>query len=240
LDRPDRACAGWSLLAFAGGRGRGGRSALLAFVPDPATWTAAAATGATLTGFLRLLPVLRRGIGGGQLLRIIRLLIRRHEALLVAAISAGALVSTVIGILRFAAILALLVGMIRMALLVAGILIRAHLAVAVIAPLLMVTTAMLRLLAAMTMTRERGREALTHVLHIEVGDRDFASTDSRPLAFVLRRHDSIIVVGVLQEVLRRDAIASGAGIARELEILLEHLIGVAAYPDIGCGAGAVE
>jgi hypothetical protein len=40
------------------------------------------------------------------------------------------------------------------------------------------------------------------------------------------------VVGVLQEILRRDTVAGSAGIARELEILLEHLIRVAADPNV--------
>jgi hypothetical protein len=44
------------------------------------------------------------------------------------------------------------------------------------------------------------------------------------------------MIGMLEEVLRRDAVADSAGIARELQILLEHLIGVAADPDVGTRA----
>jgi hypothetical protein len=88
----------------------------------------------------------------------------------------------------------------------------------------------------MPVAGKRGRETLAHVLHVDVGDRDFASADSRSLALVLRRHDPIVVIGMLEEVLRGNAIAGGAGIACELQILLEHLIGVAADPDVGAAA----
>jgi hypothetical protein len=126
-----------------------------------------------------------------------------------------------------------------MALLLAGILVLAHLAIAVTTALLiarLVVPAMLRLIAAMAVARERRREPLAHVLHVDVGDRDFASADSGTLAFILRRHDAVIVVGMLEEVLRRDAVTGRAGVARELQIFLEHLIGVAAHPDVGAAA----
>src|SRR5690242_1603233 len=91
----------WSLLAVAGRLLRGcRRSTLFALVSDPAAGTAAAATAATMTAFLLLLSVARAGIGligGDQLFRIIRLLVRGR----LAAIVAGAPVSA-IGILRLA------------------------------------------------------------------------------------------------------------------------------------------
>ncbi|GAB2179297.1 hypothetical protein DLREEDagr8_48550 [Dongia sp. agr-C8] len=182
-----------------------------------------------------LLPLARTGIGTvgrDQLFGIIRLLIRRDEALPVATILAGALVAAV-DVLRLTTTLTLLVRMV----LLAGILVRAHLAVAVAA--LLIFAAMLRLVATMTMTRERRREALAHVLHVDIRDGDFPPADSRPLTFVLRRHDPVIVIGMLQEILRGNAVAGGAGIACELQILLEDLIGVAADPDIGSRAVVV-
>jgi len=232
------ACAAWSLLAVAGGLLRGGRSALLALIPDPTAGTAAAATAATMTAFLLLLSVAGAGIGaigGNQLFRIIRLLVRRGRPLRVAAIVTGVLLSA-IGVLLFAVALALRV---LVALLLAGILVLAHLAVTMTA-LLIVTAVLWRLVAAMAMAGERSREALAYVLHIDVGDRDFASADSRALALVLRRNDPIVVIGMLQEVLRGNAVTGSAGIACELKILLEDLIGIAADPDVGAGAGAIE
>ena len=231
------ACAAWSLLAVAGRLLRSGWSALFALVPDPPAWTAAAATAATMTTFL-LLTIPRAGIravGGDQLFRIIRLLIRSDEALPVAAVITGTLVATAIGVLRFAATLTqLVVLLVRVMLLLAGILVLAHLAVAVTA--LLVVAGMLRLVAAMTVAGECRREALAHILHVDVGHRDFAAADSRPLAFVLRCDDSIVMVGMLQEVLSSHTVSGGAGIARELEVLLEDLKGIAADPNIGSAA----
>lgn len=43
---------------------------------------------------------------------------------------------------------------------------------------------------------------------------------------------AVIVLGMLQEVLAGDTIASGVGVARQSQILLQHLIGIAPDPDI--------
>jgi hypothetical protein len=118
---------------------------------------------------------------------------------------------------------------------VAGILVRPHLAVAVTALLVVRGMLLLLIAAGMTVAGHGGGEALA-IVHVDVGDRDFTSADSRALAFALCRHDSIVVIGVLQEVLRRDTITGCAGIAGELKILLEHLIGIAADPNIGTRA----
>jgi hypothetical protein len=74
----------------------------------------------------------------------------------------------------------------------------------------------------------RGGQALADILHVDVGDRQFAASDPRALPVIHRRQDSVIVIGVLQEIFRRHPIAGGAGIAGELEIFFQNLIGVAA------------
>ena len=51
-------------------------------------------------------------------------------------------------------------------------------------------------------------------------------------------HDPIVVLGMLVEVLGSDAIARGRGLARQRDIALENLIGVA--PDFDAGAIAIE
>lgn len=76
----------------------------------------------------------------------------------------------------------------------------------------------------------RRRQALAHVLHIDVGDRQFTAADARPLALVHRAEDAVIVIGMLQEVFRRDAVAGGAGVAGELQVFLQDLVGIAANP----------
>ena len=76
----------------------------------------------------------------------------------------------------------------------------------------------------------RRRQPLAHVLHIDVGDRQFAAADARPLALVHRAEDAVIVIGVLQEVFRRDPVASGTGVAGELQVFLQDLVGIAANP----------
>jgi hypothetical protein len=58
------------------------------------------------------------------------------------------------------------------------------------------------------------------------------------LAFAVRLHDPVIMLGVLIEVLGGDAVARRGGLARHGDIALEHLIGVAANLD--AGAAAVE
>jgi hypothetical protein len=76
----------------------------------------------------------------------------------------------------------------------------------------------------------RRRQALADVLHVDVGDRQFAAPDARALAVIHRAQYSIIVVRVLQEVFGGDTIPGGAGIARELEVFFQNLIGIAANP----------
>jgi hypothetical protein len=214
-----KTCAGWSLLVVAGRRLRHRWAALFALAPDAASRTAAAATATAVMPAFLLLSVARAGIGGvtgEQLFRIIRLLVRSHKALAIATIVAGTLVFA-IGVLRFAAALALRILLV--VLLLSGALVWTHLAVAMTA-LLIVGGVLLLFVAAMTMARERRGEALADVRHIDVGDRDFASADSRSLALVLRRYHAIIMIGMLEEVLRRHAVAGGTGIACELKILL--------------------
>jgi hypothetical protein len=58
------------------------------------------------------------------------------------------------------------------------------------------------------------------------------------LAFAVRLHDPVIMLGVLIEVLGGDAVARRGGLTRHGDIALEHLIGVAANLD--AGAAAVE
>src|SRR5277367_3419203 len=53
------------------------------------------------------------------------------------------------------------------------------------------------------------------------------------LAVTVGVDDPIIVLGMLVIVLGRDAVARRVRVARQREIFLEHLIGVAAHPDIG-------
>jgi hypothetical protein len=79
---------------------------------------------------------------------------------------------------------------------------------------------------------ERRRQALTDILDIDVGDREFAPAHARPLAVIHGAQHAIIVVGMLQKVLRGNPVAGGARIARELQILLQNLIGVAADPQL--------
>ena len=234
------AYAGARLLGLARSGLRGRCAArLFAFAPDASAGTTPAATAAAMATLL-LLAVPGCGIGAvgrQQLLRIGGLLIRSNIARV--AIRLRITISA-IGVLRFGRVLALRVLMLRMlSVRVAGVLVRAHLAVAVTALLVLRGMLLLLIAAGMTVAGHGGGEALA-IVHVDVGDRDFTSADSRALAFALCRHDSIIVVGMLQEILRRDSVTGCAGIACELEILLEHLIGVAAHPDIGTVAGAVE
>jgi hypothetical protein len=86
--------------------------------------------------------------------------------------------------------------------------------------------------------RERGRETLADVLHIDVGNRQFAAADPRPLAVIHGGEHTVIVIGVLQVVLRRHAVAGGTRVTRELQILLQDLVGVATDP--GLVATAIE
>jgi hypothetical protein len=90
--------------------------------------------------------------------------------------------------------------------------------------------------AGMAVTGERRGKALAHILHVHIGDRNLATADPRSLALIHRGDHAIIVIGMLQEILRRHAVSGGTGIARELQIFLENLIGVAADPDIRPGA----
>jgi hypothetical protein len=79
---------------------------------------------------------------------------------------------------------------------------------------------------------ERRRQALAHVLHVHVGDRKLATAHARPLAVVHRAQHAIVMVGMLQEVLGSDAVAGRARVARELKILFEDLVGIAADPQL--------
>src|SRR4051812_43766970 len=95
---------------------------------------------------------------------------------------------------------------------------------------------MLLIATGMTMARHRRGETLADVVHIDLGNRDFAPADSRTLPLVVCRHHAKIVIGVLEKVLRRNPVAGSAGVACELKILLEDLIGVAADPNVGTRA----
>jgi hypothetical protein len=75
---------------------------------------------------------------------------------------------------------------------------------------------------------EGGRQALAHVLHVDVGDRQFTSAHAWPLAVIHGTQHAIIMVRVLQEVFGGDAVAGGTGIACQLQVLLKHLVGIAA------------
>jgi hypothetical protein len=46
------------------------------------------------------------------------------------------------------------------------------------------------------------------------------------------------VIGMLQKILGSDTVAGNTGIARQLQVLLQHLIDIAAHP--GIGSAAVE
>lgn len=229
MRRPD--CAGAPLLRLAGRRLRGRcGSRFFAFAPDPAAGTAAAATAAAAPILLLSVPWTGIGtVGGRCLFRIIGLVLRGSIACSVTGVVAGRRVPAV-GALRFGRALALLIrGLAR-------ILIRMRLAVAVTA--LLVVRGMLLFVAAagMTVAGHRGREPLVDVLHIDVGDRDFTAADSRALALIHGRDDAVVMVGMLEKVLRRHAVAHRAGISRELQILLKDLIRIAADPDVGAGA----
>ena len=45
--------------------------------------------------------------------------------------------------------------------------------------------------------------------------------------------DALVVIRMLQEILGGDPVADGACVPRQLQVFLQHLIGVAADPDIG-------
>ena len=74
-------------------------------------------------------------------------------------------------------------------------------------------------------------------VHLHVG-RGRRPRRGAALAFALRIHDAEIMLGVLIQVFRRDAVAAGLRLARQRDIALEHLIGVAA--DFNVRAVAVE
>ena len=63
---------------------------------------------------------------------------------------------------------------------------------------------------------ERGGQALAYVLDIDVGDGEFASAHARPLAVIHGAQHAVIMVRVLQVILCRDPVSSGAGIAGKL------------------------
>lgn len=77
---------------------------------------------------------------------------------------------------------------------------------------------------------ERGGQALAHVLHIDVGDGQFAPAHARTLAVIHRAQHTIVMVGMLQEILRGDPIARRSRIACELQIFFQDLEGIAPDP----------
>jgi hypothetical protein len=74
---------------------------------------------------------------------------------------------------------------------------------------------------------KRGGQTLADVLHVDVGDGELTAADARPLAVVHRRQDPVVMVGVLKKVLCRDPVTGRPRVTRELQILVEHLIGIA-------------
>jgi hypothetical protein len=79
---------------------------------------------------------------------------------------------------------------------------------------------------------ERGGQALAHVLHIDVGDGQLAPAHAWTLAIIHRAQHAIIMVGMLQEILSGDPVAGRSRIARELQIFLQDLVGIAANPQL--------
>src|SRR5262249_58373444 len=67
--------------------------------------------------------------------------------------------------------------------------------------------------------------------HLEIGGGRRARL-AVLLPVALRLHDAEIVLGMLVEVFRRDAVAARLRLARHRDIALEHLIRVAAYLDV--------
>jgi hypothetical protein len=78
---------------------------------------------------------------------------------------------------------------------------------------------------------------LAHILHIDIGDRQFATADPRALALSLRRDHAVIVFGMLQIVFRCDTVTGNTGIARHLQIFFQDLMRIA--PDANIRAVAV-
>jgi len=79
---------------------------------------------------------------------------------------------------------------------------------------------------------ERGRQALAHILDIDIGDRELASASPRALAVIHRAQHAIVMVSMLQEVLSSNPVARGARVARELQVFFEDLVGIAANPQL--------
>jgi hypothetical protein len=77
---------------------------------------------------------------------------------------------------------------------------------------------------------QRGGKALTYILHVDVGDGEFTAAGARALPVVHGAQHTIIMVGMLEEILGGDPVACGARVARELEILFQDLVGIAANP----------
>ena len=73
---------------------------------------------------------------------------------------------------------------------------------------------------------------MAHILHIDVGDGQFTPAHARPLAVIHRAQHAIIMVGMLQEILGGDPVAGRSRIARELQILFQDLVGIAADPQL--------
>ena len=73
---------------------------------------------------------------------------------------------------------------------------------------------------------------MAHILHIDVGDGQFTPAHARPLAVIHRAQHAIVMVSMLQEILGGDPVASRSRVARELQILFQDLIGIAADPQL--------
>jgi len=136
----------------------------------------------------------------------------------------------------------LMIAALLMATLLLAALVAATLAVALMVAALLVATLMVATLAEVEVgvwnplwigaarRVERGRQTLADILHVDVGDGEFTAADARPLAVVHRRQDPVVMVGVLKEILCRDPVSGCPRVARELQVLVEHLIGVAPNP----------
>src|SRR3954470_23058418 len=83
----------------------------------------------------------------------------------------------------------------------------------------------------------RGRLLLLRLLLLLLGGVGLEAVARRlrrvGLALVVGVDDAVIVLRMLVIVLGRDAIAGRRCVARQRQIFLEHLVGIAAHPDIG-------
>lgn len=79
---------------------------------------------------------------------------------------------------------------------------------------------------------KRCREALAHILYIDIGDRQFTTADAGPLSFGLCRNRTVIMLCMLQIVFSSDTVSDNAGIASHLQIFFQNLVGISADPNI--------